>query len=213
MGGQDLYRALAELIPEGPDALLDRVLSFGPAERAKLTLHLVSGKELQGVPLAVKSARNGPRVVTLLRERDDVAFVRLEHVEAITVHGATRLVPQRGAPPSRLELRRKAAATAELLGAGREGVTIPVEIAWSGDTEGERAAVQSLLAALDEAIVAALGEEGSPGLQRVERVTLATVAPGIGAAAGVSWQGGTLQLLAADGDCPAADAIKQTLGA
>lgn len=206
MGGQDVYRALEGLTPEGPDALLDRVLSFEPPERAKVTMHLVSGKDVQGTPLAVKSVR-GARVMTLLRERDDVAFVRLECVEAITVHGASRLVPQRGAPPSRLELRRKAAAMAELLGAGRDAA-VPVEIAWTGDSEPERLAIQTLLAGLDEALLAALADPGSgqAALQRVERVTL-----GSGPEAGARWEGRTLQLSTAGGACPGPDAITRAL--
>ncbi|HSP80620.1 MAG TPA: hypothetical protein VLQ93_18970, partial [Myxococcaceae bacterium] len=102
---EPLEKALKELEARTLDELLTRLAELQPL-RAKgepvrlprVTLHLRSGRELQGFLLELREDPRGGRSVVLhalsadaRRAEPDAIFVRPESIEAITVHDLSSL--------------------------------------------------------------------------------------------------------------------------
>lgn len=112
-------RLLQELV-----GLAARARAGEPLDAPRVTLHLVSGRDVRGRLLDL-SDDAGVRVALIAQETNDrfsldVTHVPVTHLEALTVHDAARL----GQPtteikvPGKLELRRMVAALNERLAVG-----------------------------------------------------------------------------------------------
>ena len=208
-GGPD--PRLLGLEPRAVEELLADLASKPPAGRPRLTLHLSSGREVSGELLQV-SPGPGSRTLTLLCGREDVLWVGLKAVEAVTVHAATALVP-RASTPSRLELRRRAAALAERVasGAAEEGAKLAIDLEWPAeDSEASRRGALRLVEGLEVALESVLRDAQG---RRAVAAKLERIALGQGAVAGTRWEGRCFQLLAAGEGAPAAEAIRSALEA
>jgi hypothetical protein len=110
-----------------------------PVRLPRVTLHLRSGREVQGFVLEQREdVRSGKAVVLQALSADarrpepDALFVRPEAIEAITVHDLPSLQqPQRGGPPppTKLELRRKLSERQAALAAAL-GTPLEVQVDW-----------------------------------------------------------------------------------
>jgi hypothetical protein len=131
-------RTLEELLSRLAE--FDKLRAKGePMRLPRVTLHLRSGREVQGFLLEQRGdTRNGKTVVLQAlsgdgrRTEPDALFVRLEAIDAITVHELAGLSqPPRGAPPppTKLELRRKLAERQSSLAAAL-GTPLELEVEW-----------------------------------------------------------------------------------
>jgi hypothetical protein len=110
-----------------------------PVRLPRVTLHLRSGRELQGFLLEQRDDGRGNKAVVLhllsadaRRSEPDALFVRPEAIEAITVHDLPSLQqPARGGPPppTKLELRRKLSEHQATLAAAL-GTPLEVQVDW-----------------------------------------------------------------------------------
>lgn len=110
-----------------------------PVRLPQVTLHLRSGRDLQGFLLEQREDhRTGKTVVLHALSTDarhpepDAIFIRTEVIEAITVHDLPSLAhPARGGPPAptRLELKRKLAERQSAL-AATLGTPLELEVDW-----------------------------------------------------------------------------------
>ncbi len=110
-----------------------------PVRLPQVTLHLRSGRELQGFLLELREESRSGKTVVLhalstdaRRPEPDAIFVRSEVIEAITVHDLPSLAhPSRGGPPppTRLELKRKLAERQASLAAAL-GTPLELEVDW-----------------------------------------------------------------------------------
>ncbi|MDC0713396.1 hypothetical protein POL68_33340 [Stigmatella sp. ncwal1] len=110
-----------------------------PVRLPQVTLHLRSGRELQGFLLELRGESPGGKAVVLhamsahtRRSEPDAIFVRPEAIEAITVHDLPSLgQPARDLPPppNKLELRRKLAQRRDSLAAAL-GTPLELEVDW-----------------------------------------------------------------------------------
>jgi len=195
-------RTLEELITRLAE--FDKLRAKGESIRLpSVTLHLRSGRELQGILLEQRDDHRSSKIVVLLavsgdtrRSAPDALFVRLESVDAITVHEFPALfLPPPGAPPppTKLELRRKLAERQASLAAAL-GTPLELEVDWDKlppepealgamDTLGARA-----FAVLEELTRELLGLEALRA--QVRKVRLA-----VGSASQVSREQQTLQLV------------------
>jgi hypothetical protein len=175
---------LAELRARSPRRLLEELAELGRAlakadrPRPELELQLASGQGVRGRIVTVDDERDGPIAVLHVGGRPDapsVAFVRIEHVAAVTVVDASLLVraPVVEAPvPSRLELARKLTAQAETL-AGKAGRAVRFEIAGELDDDGRRA-VAAVLPVAAEVLSSIHNDElGRQALAAIETIELA----------------------------------------
>jgi hypothetical protein len=143
---EPLEKALKSLEARTLDELLTLLAELQPL-RAKgepvrlprVTLHLRSGRELQGFLLEQRADQRGGKTVVLhalstdaRRAEPDAIFVRPEVIEAITVHDLPSLAqPPRGGPPppTKLELKRKLAERQATLAAAL-GTPLELEVEW-----------------------------------------------------------------------------------
>jgi hypothetical protein len=141
-----LEKALKGLEARTLEELLTRLAELQPL-RAKgepvrlprVTLHLRSGRELQGYLLEQREDSRGGKALVLhalsadaRRAETDAIFVRPEAFEAVTVHDLPSLhQPARGGPPppTKLELRRKLAERQATLAAAL-GTPLEVQVDW-----------------------------------------------------------------------------------
>jgi hypothetical protein len=141
-----LEKALKGLEARTLEELLTRLAELQPL-RAKgepvrlprVTLHLRSGRELQGYLLEQREDMRGGKALVLhalsadaRRAEPDAIFVRPEALEAVTVHDLPSLhQPPRGGPPppTKLELRRKLAERQATLAAAL-GTPLEVQVDW-----------------------------------------------------------------------------------
>jgi hypothetical protein len=166
---EPLEKALKSLEAQTLEELLTRLAEIQalrakgePVRLPQVTLHLRSGRELQGFLLEQREEGRSGKTVVLhalssdaRRPEPDAIFVRAEVIEAITVHDLPSLAhPSRGGPPppTRLELKRKLAERQASL-ASALGTPLELEVDWdriSQDPEG--------LVALDTLSTRAFGE-------------------------------------------------------
>jgi hypothetical protein len=151
--------------------LAARARAGEPLSAPRVTLHLVSGRDVRGRLLEL-SDDVGVRVALIARETDDrfsldVTHVPITHLEAITVHDVSRL----GQPsteikvPSKLELRRMVVALNERLSVG---FTLELESELKdADLEPISSALSSLEQALRAILSAELGREAFSSVQLV----------------------------------------------
>ncbi len=154
--------------------LAARARAGEPFSAPRVTLHLVSGRDVRGRLLEL-SDDAGVRVALIAQETDDrfsldVTHVPVTHLEALTVHDVTRL----GQPttevkiPGRLELRRMVAALNERLSAG---FTLELESELEdADLEPISSALPPLEQALRAILSAELGREAFSSVQFVRIV-------------------------------------------
>lgn len=95
---ETLLRPLAEL------------LVLASESQGQITCHLSSGNH-RGRVRALRDV-GGEQVVLLELQRDDVLYVRERHIQALTLHEASGLLPQLPAPSS-LALKRKVSELAK----------------------------------------------------------------------------------------------------
>jgi hypothetical protein len=110
-----------------------------PVRLPKVTLHLRSGRELQGFLLEERADHRGGKSVVLhafsqdgRRPEPDALFVRSEVIEAVTVHDLPSLAqPPKNLPPppTRLELKRKLAERQAAVAAAL-GTPLELEVDW-----------------------------------------------------------------------------------
>ncbi|WP_224368215.1 hypothetical protein [Hyalangium versicolor] len=141
-----LEKALKELEAHTLEELLTRLAEQQtlrakgePVRLPRVTLHLRSGREVQGFLLEQREDRRGGKAVVLhalshngQRPEPDAIFVQPEVIEAITVHDLPSLaqLPKGGPPPpTRLELKRKLAARQASLAASL-GTPLELEVDW-----------------------------------------------------------------------------------
>jgi hypothetical protein len=143
----DLLSMLSRLPPRKPRELLeDLAASARDSHPINITLHLTSGRDMRGTLIGMESGDSGDSRGLALslsddsgRESDDVSYVALESVEAVTVHGALNSLsilsrgsletPPEGPPPTRLELKRKTEECSRLL-SERLGLAFPLSVDW-----------------------------------------------------------------------------------
>jgi hypothetical protein len=110
-----------------------------PVRLPRVTLHLRSGRELQGFLLEQRDDGRSNKAVVLQalstdgrRSEPDAIFIRPEMIEALTVHDLPSLYqPPRGGPPppTKLELRRKLGERQASL-ASALGTPLEVQVDW-----------------------------------------------------------------------------------
>lgn len=141
-----LEKALKGLEASSLEELLTRLAELQsprargePVRLPQVTLHLRSGRELQGFLLELREDPHRGKTVVLhalsasaRRAEPDAIFVRLEAIEAITVHDLPSLgqpPSELPPPPSKLELRRKLAQRRDALAAAL-GTPLELEVDW-----------------------------------------------------------------------------------
>jgi hypothetical protein len=141
-----LEKALKGLEAQTLEELLTRLAELQtlkakgePMRLPRVTLHLRSGRELQGFVLEQRDDGRGNKAVVLHstsvdahRPEPDALFVRPEAIEALTVHDLPSLYqPPRGGPPppTKLELRRKLSERQATL-ASALGTPLEVQVDW-----------------------------------------------------------------------------------
>lgn len=174
-------RSLEQLLEELAD-LARRASSGEPVRRPYVTAHLRSGRAIEGVVLALHSDRMGRRTLVLHvpgPERFaalDVSHLPVEALEALTVHAVDQLEaapPGSPPPPTRLELRRRVAATEKALQA-KLGLPLALTVD-PGEDPKELAALAHLEALLPEVLSAIASTDlGKQALVGVKSVKLAT---------------------------------------
>ena len=176
-----LEKALEDLEARTLEELLTRLAELQPLKAKgepvrlpRVTLHLRSGRELQGFLLEQRDDGRGNKLVVLHatradehRPEPDALFVRPEAIEALTVHDLPSLYqPPRGGPPppTKLELRRKLSERQATLAAAL-GTPLEVQVDWDQLPPEPEA-----LGALDTLATRALGvlEELSRELMALE---------------------------------------------
>lgn len=209
---EPLVKSLKGLEARNLEDLLSRLAEFDKlrekgesVRQPTVTLHLRSGREVQGVLLELRSEHRGSTTVVLQtlsgdtrRSTLDATFVRLESVDAITVHEFPALFkPPPGAPPppTKLELKRKLAERQAAL-AAILGTPLELEVIWDSlppepealsalHTLGTRA-----FGVLEEVARELLGLEALRNQVRKVRLS-------VGVSSQVSREGQTLQLVTA----------------
>ncbi|MDY7225648.1 hypothetical protein [Hyalangium rubrum] len=138
-----LEKALKGLEAQTLEELLSRLAELQalrakgtPVTAPRVTLHLRSGRELQGFLLEL---RNGGKSVVLhalsadaRRSEPDAIFIRTDSIEALTVHelpSLYQLPRDTPPPPSRLVMKRKLAERQTSL-ASALGAPVEVEVDW-----------------------------------------------------------------------------------
>ncbi|WP_224247822.1 hypothetical protein [Hyalangium gracile] len=174
---EPLEKALEELEASTLEELLARLAEQQsprargePVRPPRVTLHLRSGRDVHGVLLEQRDDRRGGKTVVLQaqsadarRLEPDALFVRLEAIEAITVHDLptmAQLPKGEPPPPTRLELRRKLTERQASL-AATLGTPLELEVDWEQHESPEA------LAALD-----ALGTRAFAVLEELSRELL-----------------------------------------
>jgi hypothetical protein len=165
MRPQRLERLVSQLA-----ARAERVLTDKNLPNPRITLHLQSGRDLQGSLLAL-SNDGAASSLTLLRDTDSrfgqtVTHVPLQHIEAITIHDAHLLeAPTNQQPvPSKLELRRRAKEWQERL-------QLEIQSAWADADLEPLAALLELLGPLFQDLLSEpMGREALQ--QKVHQVRL-----------------------------------------
>lgn len=164
---EPLEKALKSLEARTLEELLTRLTELQalrakgePVRLPRVTLHLRSGRELQGFLVEQREEGRSGKTVVLhalssdaRRAEPDAIFIRNEVIEAITVHDLPSLAqPPRGGPPppTRLELKRKLAERQSSL-ASALGTPLELEVDWERINEPET------LAALDTLSTRAFG--------------------------------------------------------
>lgn len=174
---EPLEKALEELKARTIEELLSRLAELQPMRAKgepvrlpKVTLHLRSGRELQGFLLEERSDHRGGKTVVLhafssdgRRTEPDAIFVRPEVIEAVTVHDLPSLAqPPKNLPPppTRLELKRKLAERQAAVAAAL-GTPLELEVDW------EQVQTPEALSAID-----ALGTRAFAVLEELTRELL-----------------------------------------
>ncbi|MFL5344455.1 MAG: hypothetical protein ACJ8AT_06665 [Hyalangium sp.] len=141
-----LEKALKSLEARTLEELLTRLAEIQalrakgePVRLPQVTLHMRSGRELQGFLLEQRDDHRSGKLVVLhalstdaRRTEPDAIFVRSESIESLTVHDLPSLAnPSRGGPPAptRLELKRKLAERQASL-ASTLGTPLELEVDW-----------------------------------------------------------------------------------
>jgi hypothetical protein len=141
-----LEKALKGLVAGSLSEVIDRLAELTalrakgePVPLTRVTLHLRSGRDLQGLFLEVREHRTEPRTLVLRalspdarRPEPDAIFIPASTLEAITVHDLPSVAqPPRGGPPppTKLELRRKLAERQAAL-AATLGTPLELEVDW-----------------------------------------------------------------------------------
>lgn len=197
-------RTLEELLSRLAE--LDKLREKGESVRLPtVTLFLRSGREVQGVLLELRSEPRGGKIVVLhtlsgdtRRSAPDALFVRLDSVDAITVHELPALFkppPDAPPPPTKLELKRQLAERQSALAAAL-GTPLELEVAWDSlPPEPEALSALDTLGTRAFGVLEALARElmGLEALRaQVRKVRLA-----VGPSSQVSREGQTLQLTTA----------------
>lgn len=206
-----LVKSLKGLEAHNLEELLSRLAEFDTlrekGESVRLptvTLHLRSGREVQGVLLELRSEHRGSKTVVLQalsgdrRSAPDATFVRLESVDAITVHEFPALFkppPDAPPPPTKLELKRKLAERQAAL-AATLGTPLELEVVWDSlPPEPEALSALNTLGTRAFGVLEELAREllGLEALRnQVRKVRLF-----VGASSQVSREGQTLVLVTA----------------
>jgi len=207
---EPLVKALKGLPARTLEELLTRLADLGvlhakgdPVKLPRVTLHLRSGRELQGFLLEQREDSRVGKTLVLhalsgdgRRPEPDALFVRPESVEAVTVHDLPSLYqPQQGGPPppTRLELRRKLSERQAAL-ATALGTPLEVQVDWE-----RLPAEPEALAALDTLATRAFGvlEELCRELMALEslRANVRQVHLSVGSASQVLREGQRLLLI------------------
>jgi hypothetical protein len=219
LGVRSVPTVLADL-----EHLAERAKEGEPVPQPRVTLHLRSGRDVSGIVLASGSDRRGAALLlhrtgdTGRRPGSDVLYVDPAMIEAVTVHESADVARQLAAlepPPSRLDLKRKAADTGSVL-SKELGGPIVIELAWNSLPEsGEPLrGVAHLLAATAAALrQVAMDGFGRVELQRLVRtVRLAPAEEGL-TTPGVRRRGDTLVVTASPSAPPAADTLRSLIEA
>lgn len=150
------------VLPRSPRRLLEELagaaarLAAGGRPRPRVTLHLVSGRDLAG--RLVGFGEDGGSAVALVHVGGDadVAHVRIDQVAAVTVHEPAQ--PARPVEaPGRLELARRAAAREKALAAAL-GQALPIGLDAGVAGDADLNAVAALLAVLGDALAGVLAD-------------------------------------------------------
>jgi hypothetical protein len=154
--------SLGRVVPRSPRRLLEELagaaarLAAGGKPRPRVTLHLVSGRDLAG--RLVGFGEDGGSAVALVHVGGDadVAHVRIDQVAAVTVHEP--LAPARPAEaPGRLELARRAAAREKALAAAL-GQALPIALESGVAGDADLHAIAALIAVLGDALASVLAD-------------------------------------------------------
>jgi hypothetical protein len=153
---------LGRVAPRSPRRLLEELaaasgrLAAGGKPRPRVTLHMVSGRDLTG--RLVGTGEDGGSAVALVHVGGDadVAHVRIDQVAAVTVHEPA--APARPVEaPGRLDLARRAAAREKALAAAL-GQALPIALDGAVAGDADLHAVAALLAVLGDALAGVLGD-------------------------------------------------------
>jgi hypothetical protein len=206
----DELAALRQLPAKGVETVLEELGALRRREKAGealriplVTLHLRTGRDLQGFVLDVVEHRPSSSRLVLLhqpgsdprRPEYDATYLAASSIEAVTVHDAVSLSKAPAdapAPPSRLELKRQLAALqAELR--ERLGTPIEVDAQWDSapdEGEGQRTLADLVSLAGDELRGLAKEALGRDALKaNVQRIRL-----NVGKTPGVAVSNGTLAI-------------------
>ncbi|MDQ7826934.1 MAG: hypothetical protein RDV48_29315 [Candidatus Eremiobacteraeota bacterium] len=165
---------LNRLPPRKPHEILEELAARTQAsdnDLFLLTLHLNSGRDVKGYLTGVEEKTSGGSRAVTLRPADhsgfatnDVFYVMMSSIEALTVHGAQKAVsplsggslevPPGGTPPTRLDLKRRAEEHSRLL-AEKLGHALAVSVEWDAfpSSDGAMWALKEQLDALEKAMI------------------------------------------------------------
>lgn len=142
------WKSLLEEIPANPDRLLSLLAQLaqqGASPLPAVTLHMRTARDISGIILERREAERTEGATWVLQtashERfpDDLTFVPVHHVDAVTLHGAAalgRLIEARKPAPTPLDLQRRGRdIETDLAAALGKPVKVEVELIEKGASE------------------------------------------------------------------------------
>ena len=214
------WSSLLEEIPAEPERLLEVLAELarsGATPLPTVTLHLRTGRDLAGIVVDRRLSQRAGGAATWViqtasheRFADDLTFIAVSQVEAVTLHGASALgkvLEGRKPPPTALELQRMAKdAEQQLAAVIGKALRVQLDVDKGADARGTAQLIKRTTSALKAIASDNLGKEALAALSHVQVA--------IGAQLAASKEGGGVVLrgpVSPEDQLASEDAIKGAL--